>query len=70
MFAIVEQVIDDKIYVVFKDMTRKIYQKPVNLDIYENNEVEIIDGNIVSVKKYNEELYQKIKELEKQVFKN
>lgn len=69
MFGIVEEVIGNKIYVIFSDLTRKVYINELNLDIKENNEVEIVNGQIVSVKPYNKQLYETMKQLEKQVFK-
>lgn len=64
MWGIVEQVIDNKIYVIFEDRTRKMYINTLGLKIVENNQVKIIDNNIVEVKEYNQELYIKIKQLE------
>lgn len=70
MWGIVEQVIDDKIYVVFEDRSRKSYINNKNLNIKENNQVLIINNEIVEIKEYNKQLYQKIKELEESIKKN
>lgn len=60
MWGIVEQVIDNKIYVIFEDRTRKYYINENNLDIKENYQVYINNGKIEQVKSYNEELYNEI----------
>jgi hypothetical protein len=70
MWGIVEQVIDNKIYVVFEDRSRKSYINNKNLNIKENNQVLIINNEIVEIKGYNKHLYQKIKELEESIKKN
>lgn len=70
MWGIVEQVIDNKIYVVFEDRSRKSYINNKNLNIKENNQVLIINNEIVEIKGYNRQLYQKIKELEESIKKN
>lgn len=70
MWGIVEQVIDNKIYVVFEDRSRKSYINNKNLNIKENNQVLIINNEIVEIKEYNKQLYQKIKELEESIKKN
>lgn len=67
MWGIVEQVIDNKIYVIFEDRTRKSYINHKNLIIKENNQVLIDDGNIVEVKGYNEKLYQEIKSIQEKI---
>lgn len=70
MWGIVEKVIDDKVYVIFSDRKRAVYVNNTNFDIFENNEVEIIDNCIVNIKQYNKELYKKIKELENKIKNN
>lgn len=70
MWGIVEKVIEDKIYVIFEDRTYKSYINKCNLDIKENNQVLIINGEIIEVKGYNENLYQEIKKLEEDIKKN
>lgn len=70
MWGIVEKVIDDKVYVIFSDRKRAVYVNNTNFDIFENNEVEIIDNCIVNIRQYNKELYKKIKELESKIKNN
>ena len=70
MWGIVEQVIDNKIYVIFEDRTRKCYINENNLDIKENNQVYINNGKIEQVKSYNEELYNEILSKLKSIEKN
>ena len=70
MWGIVEKVIDNKIYVMFKDRSIKQYINDKHLDIKESNQVLIINGMIVEVKEYNEELYKEIKLLQETIKKN
>lgn len=70
MWGIVEQVIDNKIYVIFEDRTRKYYINENNLDIKENYQVYINNGKIEQVKSYNEELYNEILSKLKSIEKN
>ena len=70
MWGIVEQVIGNKIYVIFEDRTCKSYINTKKFNIKENNQVLIIDNEIIDVKGYNEQLYQEIKDLEKSIKKN
>ncbi len=69
MIGIVEKVIDNKIYVVFEDLTYRMYINETNVKIVENNQVEIIDGKIVKVFEYNNEIYHKIKNIEQRIKK-
>ena len=64
--GIVEEVDDLYIYVVFDDETRCRYLKEGN--IKENDQV-IVDQNntIIEITKYDQELYVKIKEMEKKL---
>lgn len=64
--GIVEEVDDLYIYVVFDDETRCKYLKEGN--IKENDQV-IVDQNnkIIEITKYDQELYVKIKEMEKKL---
>lgn len=70
MWGIVEKVIDNKIYVMFEDRSIKQYLNDKHLDIKESNQVLIINGMIVEVKEYNEELYKEIKLLQETIKKN
>ena len=70
MWGIVERVIDNKIYVMFKDRSIKQYINDKHLDIKESNQVLIINGMIVEVKEYNEELYKEINLLQETIKKN
>lgn len=70
MWGIVEKVIDNKIYVMFEDRSIKQYINDKHLDIKESNQVLIINGMIVEVKEYNEELYKEIKLLQETIKKN
>ena len=49
MWGIVEKVIEDKIYVIFEDRSRKSYVNHKKLVIKENNQVLIVDNNIIEV---------------------
>ena len=69
MWAVVEQVIDNKIYVVFEDRTRRIYVNDNNLEIKECNQVYIENEKIISVKPYNKQLYNQILELQNSISK-
>ena len=64
--GIVEEVDDLYIYVVFDDETRRRYLKEGT--IKENDQV-IVDQNnkIIEITKYDQELYVKIKEMEKKL---
>ena len=53
MWGIVEQVIDDKIYVVFKDRSRKVFINTLDIKIVENNQVRVENNRIVEVQEYN-----------------
>ncbi len=68
MWAIVEQVYGKKLFLVGDDQKRIVFVNNSNYDIKENNYINIINGEIVEVKPYNEELYKNIKELEKEIF--
>lgn len=68
MWAIVEQVYGKKLFLVGDDQKRIVFTNNSNYDIKENNYINIINGEIVEVKPYNEELYKNIKELEKEIF--
>ena len=68
MWAIVEQVYEKKLFLVGDDQKRIVFINNSNYDIKENNYINIINGEIVEVKPYNEELYKNIKELEKEIF--
>ena len=70
MWGIVEKVIDNKIYVMFEDRSIKQYINDKHLDIKESSQVLIINGMIVEVKEYNEELYKEIKLLQETIKKN
>ena len=70
MWGIVEKVIDNKIYVMFEDRSIKQYINDKHLDIKESNQVLIINGMIVEVKEYNEELYKEINFLQETIKKN
>jgi hypothetical protein len=70
MWGIVEKVIDNKIYVMFEDRSIKQYINDKHLDIKESNQVLIINGMIVEVKEYNDELYKEIKLLQETIKKN
>jgi hypothetical protein len=70
MWGIVEKVIDNKIYVMFEDRSIKQYINDKHLDIKESNQVLIINGMIVEVKEYNEELYKEINILQETIKKN
>ena len=70
MWGIVEKVIDNKIYVMFEDRSIKQYINDKHLNIKESNQVLIINGMIVEVKEYNEELYKEIKLLQETIKKN
>jgi hypothetical protein len=70
MWGIVEKVIDNKIYVMFEDRSIKQYINDKHLDIKESNQVLIINGMIVEVKEYNEELYKEINLLQETIKKN
>lgn len=67
MWGIVEKIIDDKVYVIFSDRSTGVYKNDLGIKICENNEVEIIDGKIVSIKEFNEDLYKKIKKIENKI---
>ena len=70
MWGIVEQVIDDKIYVVFKDRSRKVFINTLDIKIVENNQVRVENNSIVEVQEYNKELYEKIKQLQDKLKNN
>jgi hypothetical protein len=70
MWGIVEQVIDDKIYVVFKDRSRKVFINTLDIKIVENNQVRVENNSIVEVQEYNKELYKKIKQLQDKLKNN
>lgn len=70
MWAVVEQVIDNKLYIQYDDGTRKVFINDQNIVIKENNYINIENNKIIEVKAYNEQLYKKIKELENKIFKN
>ena len=70
MWGIVEQVIDDKIYVVFKDRSRKVFINTLDIKIVENNQVSVENNSIVEVQEYNKELYGKIKQLQDKLKNN
>ena len=69
MWAVVEAISNNKLYLVFDDQTRKIYINTQDIIIKENNYINIVNEKIVEVKEYKEDLYNKIKELEKKVLK-
>ena len=69
MWAVVEQVYGKKLFLVCDDQKRMIFVNDSDFDIKENNYINIVNGKIVEVKPYNEELYKKIKELEEEVFR-
>ena len=54
---------------MFDDQTRKIYINTQDIIIKENNYINIVNEKIVEVKEYKEDLYNKIKELEKKILK-
>ncbi len=70
MWGIVEQVIDDKIYVVFKDRSRKVFINTLDIKIVENNQVRVENNRIVEVQEYNKELYETIKQLQDKLKNN
>ena len=70
MWGIVEQVIDDKIYVVFKDRSRKVFIYTLDIKIVENNQVRVENNSIVEVQEYNKELYETIKQLQDKLKNN
>ena len=70
MWGIVEQVIDDKIYVVFKDRSRKVFINTLDIKIVENNQVRVENNSIVEVQEYNKELYETIKQLQDKLKNN
>lgn len=64
--GIVEAVDSNYIYVIFEDESRFRYLN--NVKVKENDQVIIDDNNeIIEVKSYDEELYNKIKEMEKKL---
>jgi predicted flavoprotein YhiN len=65
MWGIVEQVIDDKIYVVFKDRSRKVFINTLDIKIVENNQVRVENNSIVEVQEYNKELYELPKRMQR-----
>lgn len=67
--GIVEMVMDNKIYVIFEDESRKVYINP-GLNIKENDQVEIVNNQIVKVKEYNKKLYEEIKNIENDIIKS
>ena len=67
MWGIVEKVIEDKIFVIFEDRSRKSYINHKKLVIKENNQVLIVDNNIIEVKGYNEDLYKKIVKIQEKI---
>ena len=69
MWAVVEAISNNKLYLVFDDQTRKIYINTQDIIIKENNYINIVNEKIVEVKEYKEDLYNKIKELEKKILK-
>ena len=68
MWAIIEQIINNKLYLIKDDQTRMVMEKPENVNFKENNYIKIVDGKIVEIKEYNEELYKQIKELQNKLF--
>ena len=68
MWATIEQIINNKLYLIKDDQTRMVMEKPENVDLKENNYIKIVDGKIVEIKEYNEELYKQIKELQNKLF--
>lgn len=70
MWGIVEQVIDNKVYVIFKDRSRKVFINTLDIKIVENNQVRIENNTIVEVKEYNQELYETIKQLQDKLKNN
>ncbi len=70
MWGIVIQIIENNIYLEMDDGSKKVIINKNNLEIKENNYLEIINDNIVNIKEYNEQLYIKIKSLEKKLKKN
>ncbi len=70
MWGIVEQVIDNKVYVIFEDRTRKVFINTLDIKIVENNQVRIENNTIVEVKEYNQELYETIKQLQDKLKNN
>lgn len=66
--GIVEMISNNKVLVGFEDGTTKAYVNKHKFNIKENDQVDIENDEIINVKPYNEELYQEIKELEKEVF--
>lgn len=69
MWGTVEQVIDNKLYIVLDNNERIIIENISNLDIKENNYIKLENNKIIEVKEYNEKLFNRIKELEKKVLK-
>lgn len=64
--GIVEAVDSNYIYVIFEDESRIRYLKKIN--VKENDQVIINDSNeIVEVNSYDQELYKKIKQIEKNI---
>lgn len=64
--GIVEAVDSNYIYVIFEDESRIRYLKKIS--VKENDQVIINDSNeIVEVYSYDQELYKKIKQLEKDI---
>lgn len=64
--GIVEAVDSNYIYVIFEDESRIRYLKKIN--VKENDQVMINDSNeIVEVYSYDQELYKKIKQIEKNI---
>lgn len=70
MWGIVEQVIDNKVYVIFEDRSRKVFINTLDIKIVENNQVRIENNTIVEVKEYNQELYETIKQLQDKLKNN
>ena len=64
MWAVVERISDNKLYLIFDDQTRRVFINKQDIIIKENNYINIVDEKIVEVKEYNENLYNQIKELE------
>ena len=68
MWATIEQIINNKMYLIKDDQTRMVMEMPENVNLKENNYIKIVDGKIVEIKEYNEELYKQIKELQNKLF--
>ena len=62
MWGIVIQIIENNIYLEMDNGSKKV--------IINKNNLEIINDNIVNIQEYNEQLYIKIKSLEKKLKKN